>query len=57
MYLEDFVVSHVSCESGERLSSTAAHPYQEGVAPGLLDDTTDAAHMLNRKPGRDKDTV
>ena len=53
-HLEELIVGHVGCQARERLPPTAAHTHQEGMALGMLNDTTDAVNVLNGKPAEDK---
>lgn len=49
-YLRNFIVSHVSCQSSQWLTSRPTHSNKEGVASGLFEDSGDSWHMLNSKP-------
>ena len=53
-HLEELIVSHVGSQASERLTATATHAHQEGVALGVLNDTTDAVHMFDGKSAEDK---
>ena len=50
-HLEEVVVCHVCSQAGEGLSARPSDAHQQAVAPGLLDDSSDARHVLNGKSG------
>ena len=53
-HLEELIVGHVGGQSCQGLPPTATHAHQEGVALGMLNDTTDAINMLNGKSAEDR---
>ena len=50
-HLEEVVVCHVRSQAGEGLSAGPSDTHQQAMAPGLLDDSSDARHVLNGKSG------
>lgn len=50
-HLEEVVVCHVRSQAGEGLSAGPSDAHQQAMAPGLLDDSGDARHVLNGKSG------